>query len=139
MRAISIVLLLAACGGNSPENTGSSCAAASECYPGVDATTLHGTATCLTQYTGGYCTHVCSADADCCAVTGECKTGFKEVCSPFENQPTQYCFLSCDPADIAAAPNGGVTNPDEYCAKFAGPSLTCRSTGGGAANRRFCG
>ena len=113
---------------------------ASQCYPLVqNQSSIHGAVTCLTQYQGGYCTHTCTSDADCCAVSGECQSGFKEVCSPFENQPTTYCFLSCADADIAAAPNGGTTDPNAYCQKFGGPSMSCRSTGGGTNNRKFCG
>ncbi len=86
---------------------------AATCYPGVaDAGTLKGTVTCLTQVTGGYCTHECTADSDCCAVPGECHTNVKEVCSPFESQPQKYCFLSCETADVQAA---GYTDPTAYC------------------------
>jgi hypothetical protein len=139
MRALVIALTIAACSDNNQtQNTGSACTAAAQCYPSVDAGIIQGTVTCLTKYPGGYCTHTCQTDANCCAVGGECRAGFKEVCSTFENQPTTYCFLSCEPADIAAAPNGGTTNPDDYCKKFAGAGLTCRSTGGGNP-RKFCG
>src|SRR5262245_5388109 len=134
-----LIVVLAGCGSDQ-EQAGTSCMMASQCYPDVqNQSGIHGSVTCLTQYSGGYCTHTCSADMDCCAVLGECRTGFKQVCSPFENQPTMYCFLSCEAADIAASPNAGVTDPNEYCRRFAGSSLTCRSTGGGGANRHFCG
>jgi hypothetical protein len=132
------VILIAACSGGSAEQVGQPCTTASSCYPTLDAAALQGTATCLTQITGGYCTHTCGTDADCCAVPGECKTGFKEICAPFENQTTTYCFLSCEGADIAAS-GSSVTDPTAYCQKYAGPSFTCRSTGGGANNRQFCG
>jgi hypothetical protein len=134
-----LLVVVAACG-SKQEHVGTPCTMASECYPDVsDKSKIMGAVTCLTQYPGGYCTHICTADTDCCATPGECKTGFKQVCSSFENQPTTYCFLSCDPADIAASPNEGVTDPTAYCQKFAGSTLTCRSTGGGTLNRRFCG
>lgn len=136
---LGMTLAFAACGDNS-EQAGSACAMASQCYPAVqNQSTIHGTVLCLTQYPGGYCTHTCTSDADCCAASGECRTGFKEVCSPFENQGALYCFLSCESADITAAPNGGVTDPTAYCQRYAGSGLTCRSTGGGSANRHFCG
>src|SRR5262249_4738977 len=126
--------------GDSKEQAGSACTMASQCYPLVpNPSTIHGMVVCLTQYQGGYCTHTCAADTDCCAINGECRTGFKQVCSPFENQPTTYCFLSCEAADIAAAPNGGVTDPNAFCQRFGGPSMSCRSTGGGSANPHFCG
>jgi hypothetical protein len=122
------------------EQAGTPCAVPADCYPMVaDRTTIAGQVTCLTKYPGGYCTHTCTADTECCAVPGECTTGFKQVCSPFENQPQMYCFLSCEDADIQAAPNGGIIDPNAYCDRFAGPGLTCRSTGGGTGNRKFCG
>src|SRR5215831_10175351 len=104
-----LIVALAGCG-NDQEQAGTSCMSASQRYPDVpDQNTIQGSVTCLTQYTGGYCTHTCSADTNCCAALGECRTGFKQVCAPFENQPTMYCFLSCEAADIAASPNAGVT------------------------------
>ena len=139
MRPLTIVAFLCACGSSS-QQVGSSCTMASQCYPLVqNQSQIHGSVTCLTQYQGGYCTHTCTSDADCCAASGECQNGFKEVCAPFENQGQMYCFLSCEAADIQSAPNGGTTDPTAYCQKFAGSSLTCRSTGGGSANRQFCG
>jgi hypothetical protein len=132
----AVAAVVACSGGSSP--VGAPCTTASSCYPGLDAAALQGTATCLTQISGGYCTHTCSADADCCAVPGECKSGFKEICAPFENQTQTYCFLSCEAADIAAS-GSGITDPNAYCQKYAGPSFSCRSTGGGANNKQFCG
>ncbi|HEX8790571.1 MAG TPA: hypothetical protein VF765_06435 [Polyangiaceae bacterium] len=122
-----------------PQQTGSSCTTTTNCYPGIDAATLKGTATCLTQLQGGYCTHTCTSDSDCCAVPGECPSGFTEVCAPLESAPQTYCFLSCSSTAIAAAPNGGTTDPTAYCQSFANPTFTCRSTGGGSANQKFCG
>ena len=120
------------------EAVGSSCTAASQCYPTLDGAALSGTVTCLTQLTNGYCTHTCQADTDCCSVPGECLTGFKQVCAPFESTGQHYCFLSCDPADIAVAPDAGTTDPTVYCQTWAGATFSCRSTGGGSANRKFC-
>jgi len=139
--AVPLVVALA-CSSSSqtnPDQVGAACTTASQCYTTLDGAAVKGTVTCLTKYPGGYCTHTCAADTDCCAVAGECKAGFKEVCAPLENQPTQYCFLACDAASIAASPNAGVTDPNAYCAKFFAASATCRSTGGGANNRKFCG
>jgi hypothetical protein len=121
------------------EQVGHSCTAASQCYATLDAAAIPGTVTCLTQLTNGYCTHTCQSDSDCCSVPGECITGFTEVCAPFESTAQKYCFLSCDAADIAAAPDGGTTDPSVYCQTWAGAAFTCRSTGGGSANRKFCG
>lgn len=126
-------------GGITPGQTGSSCSSSAQCFPGIDAGALHGQATCLTQLTNGYCTHTCTSDADCCAVPGECRTGFKEVCASFESSGQMYCFLSCSAADVAAAPDAGTTDPTTYCQDWANASFTCRSTGGGSQNQKFCG
>src|SRR5579863_3984151 len=126
-------------GGVGPGQTGSTCAAAAQCYPGISASALHGQATCLTQLQNGSCTHTCTSDTDCCAVSGECRTGFKEVCASFESTAQMYCFLSCSATDIAAAPNAGTTDPTTYCQDWANASFTCRSTGGGAQQQKFCG
>lgn len=143
--AAGAVVMVAACSssnsstGGPAGQTGSSCTAATQCFPGVDAAALHGQATCLTQLQNGYCTHTCTSDADCCAVAGECRTGFKEVCAPLQSAAQMYCVLSCDAADIAAAPGAGTTDPTTYCQDWANASFTCRSTGGGSQNRKFCG
>ena len=100
-----------------------------------DKTQIVGEVACLTKVTGGYCTHLCAQDGDCCAAPGECTTGHPEVCSPFENQPEKYCFLSCEQADVSAA---GMTDSTAYCQKYASSSFGCRSTGGGAQNRKIC-
>jgi len=142
---IAVTLAPACSGGGSTssappvEQVGSSCSAASQCYPTLDGAALHGMVTCLTQLTNGYCTHTCQSDSDCCAVPGECATGFKQVCASFESTGQHYCFLSCDAADIAATPDAGTTDPTAYCQTWAGAAFTCRSTGGGSANRKFCG
>lgn len=133
------VLLPVSCGSdnNGPppgENAGAACQTAATCYPQLDGAALKGTVTCLAQVTGGYCTHTCTQDSDCCAVPGECHTGIKEVCSPFENTSTpMYCFLSCETADVL----GGL-DPNTFCQRYADASFTCRSTGGGSANRHIC-
>jgi hypothetical protein len=122
------------------EQVGQACAQASQCYPTLEAAALHGTVTCLTQgLPAGYCTHTCQSAADCCAIPGECLTGFKEVCAPYESTGQMYCFLACDSSDIAAAPDAGTTDPSTFCSRWANASFTCRSTGGGSANRKFCG
>jgi hypothetical protein len=50
-----------------------------------------------------------------------------------------YCLLSCSATAIASSPNGGVTDPTAYCQKFADPTFTCSSSGGGRNNQQFCG
>lgn len=137
------------------EQTGQTCKLASECYPGVaggaDGGALRGAALCLDRVQDGYCTHLCATDADCCAVPGECKTGLKQVCAPFESTGKMMCFLSCESADVAAgiaaqAPLGGYdggvldsgSKEDAYCHAYASAGLGCRSTGGGKNNRKVC-
>jgi len=94
-----------------------------------------GTASCLDKVPGGYCTHSCTADSDCCAVPGECPTGLAEVCGPFESTNQMVCFVSCEDADLT---NAGYTDSTAYCAHFANSAFICRSTGGGAKNRKVC-
>jgi len=144
--AVVTVLASTACsgsqgnvGGASTGPVGQSCSQASQCYPGLDAGALGGQVTCLTQLQNGYCTQTCQSDASCCAVPGECIAGFNDVCASFESSGQMYCFLSCDASDIAAAPDAGTTDPDTFCQRWANASFTCRSTGGGSANRKFCG
>jgi hypothetical protein len=131
--------------GGNPEHTGQSCTpdAANLCYPAVDGAALHGgPAVCLDRVTGGYCTHLCTTDADCCAVPGECLTSLKQLCAPFESTGQMLCFLSCDDRDIATADAGAdatiPTDPDTYCKTEVTSEFLCRSTGGGAANRKVC-
>jgi hypothetical protein len=50
----------------------------------------------LTRVEAGYCTHLCQADTDCCALEGECRTGLAAVCAHFESTGHRMCFLSCD-------------------------------------------
>lgn len=141
----ALVVVAVACSGSNTTvggpagQTGNACSSAAACYPGLDAATVQGTVTCLTQVSGGYCTHTCQSDANCCSVPGECVSGLEEVCSPFESQNATYCLLSCSSAAIAASPNGGITDPTAYCQKFADPTFTCRSSGGGSNNQKFCG
>lgn len=138
------------------EPAGQTCTAPTQCYAaladaGTDGGGVLGTVTCLSKVENGYCTHTCKDDRECCAVPGECRTGVKQVCASFENQPEQYCFLSCEDEDIQRAIDankntafydGGVTDAgsvaDAYCQSYAGASTSCRSTGGGRANRKVC-
>jgi hypothetical protein len=129
-----------ACGSDSPpppppEQTGQACTDVGQCYPGIDGGSfMGGPAVCLDTQ-GGYCTHVCMADTDCCAIPGECKTGFPQVCSPFESRPDKYCILSCEDSQVADA---GVTDANAFCATYAHAGFTCRSSGGGSQNRKVC-
>jgi hypothetical protein len=142
------------------EQAGQACTAATQCYPDKAAQDageagaqldIKGAITCLDRVPNGYCTHECTQDSDCCAVPGECRTGIKQVCSPFTNDSTtKYCFLSCESADIQAGiaanvdaggwdggdADGGADNA--YCYWYASVYATCRSSGGGKENRQVC-
>lgn len=124
-------------GGSSqrPDETGAICEAAEECFPDVGEGDLQGEAQCLDRVRGGYCTHTCEHDSDCCAAEGECKTSLPQVCSPFESTGMKMCFLSCGASDVEAA---GHEDDGEYCQKEASPDFICRSSGGGADNRKVC-
>jgi hypothetical protein len=127
-------------GGGSPEKTGQSCMSKSDCYPGIEAGALSGEVQCL-SVTGGYCTHLCNDDSDCCKAAGECRTSLRQVCSPFESTGMKMCFLSCEDADIQAANAADAsraTDSNVYCQTEASAAFTCRSTGGGAQNRKVC-
>jgi len=129
------IAVYAACGSDNPpppaESTSQPCTVATDCYPGFESGALQGGGpVCITKVPGGYCTHICSSNQDCCAVPGECKTHYPQVCAPFENMSAMmYCFLSCEASDWADA---GVTDANAFCANFAGAGITCRATGGGA-------
>ncbi len=116
-------------------NTGQACKSVDQCYPGVKDGDLVGDPVCLDRVTGGYCTHLCTQDSDCCAAAGECAGNHAEVCSPFESAPETYCFLSCEDTDLKGA---NLTDADVYCHSYAGAAFNCRSTGGGSMNRKVC-
>jgi hypothetical protein len=124
------------------EATGQACTAAAQCYTQLEGGTLKGEPQCLDRVPGGYCTHLCTKDEDCCAVPGECRTGFKQVCAPFESTGKMMCFLSCEAGDLHAAPDAGAGAPvleeSAYCQAYAGTAFGCRSTGGGKDNRKVC-
>src|SRR5207247_2447366 len=113
-----------------------------DCYGGFDAQSLKGEVRCIDRVSNGYCTHLCTTDADCCAVSGECRTGLKQVCAPLESTGNKYCFLSCENKDIASATEAGASDAGsdgtEYCHKNTSTEFGCRSTGGGGENRKVC-
>ena len=124
----------AACGhgdGEGASGAGSACEVPDDCYPEADAEEIRGEVMCLDRVPGGYCTHTCTTDADCCAAQGECD-GRPQVCAPFESTGTMMCFLSCEAADV------GQDDPDGYCRDTASSEFSCRSTGGGSNNRKVC-
>jgi hypothetical protein len=125
--------------GGRPELTGAECDVVGDCYKTLEAGALQGEPLCLDAIRGGYCTHTCADDGDCCAVPGECKTSIKQVCSPFSSQDDKMCFLSCEPEDLVAAPGQtGDVNDQEYCQREAGRDFICKSSGGGNENRKIC-
>ena len=128
--------------GTSPEPTGTACMVANDCYAGLDTNELSGPAVCIDKVEDGYCTHECETDDDCCALEGECRTGFKQVCASFENSDQKYCFLSCEDEDLvpgAGGMGGAVAvDADGYCEREAHERFLCRSTGGGSENKKAC-
>ena len=73
---------------------------------------------------GGFCTWSCVDDSDC---SEEFDEDFDYLCSSFESETGKFCFPGCreDDPDIPE---------DEVCPA----GYECRSTGGGAQNRRIC-
>jgi hypothetical protein len=126
------LLVVVACQDDDDESTGQACSAADQCYGRAEAP-VRGTTLCLDRVSGGYCTHSCVTDADCCAVKGECQTGHPQVCAPFESTGQRLCFLSCEVAVLTAGQEGTA-----YCQGSAHQSFSCRSSGGGADNRKVC-
>ena len=117
------------------EHAGQSCATVAECYRQLDGAALQGgAAVCMDRVSGGYCTHNCVTDADCCAIPGECRTPQPQVCAPFESTGERFCFLSCE--NNVVSPSG--LDEAGYCSTYAHPSFGCRSTGGGSDNRKVC-
>src|SRR5512141_1977082 len=114
-----------------PPNTGAMCTVPGDCYPGIQPTAIKGQVECIDTQ-GGYCTHQCTAEADCCAAPGECAAGLAEVCSPFESSGQNLCFVSCDASVL-----GGLDEAT-YCQQNASPDFICRSSGGGSGNRKIC-
>jgi len=120
-------------GDGAGEQAGQSCGVPEDCYPDVeDPSTLKGEIECLDRVPGGYCTHLCVTDDDCCAVEGECRSGYPQVCAPFESTGMRMCFLSCEAEQV------GDLDETEYCHEFANTGFSCRSTGGGSENRKVC-
>jgi hypothetical protein len=142
---LPLALALGACGDDkdgdghgetgSPDQAGSVCEGPEDCYPDIDHSELAGEVECLDRVPSGYCTHQCESDDDCCAVEGECATELPQVCAPFESTGLNMCFLSCEGADISAA---GYEDENEFCANQVSPWFICRSSGGGANNRKIC-
>jgi hypothetical protein len=133
--AAVILTALAACGDDDTD-TGATCDVPDDCYGDVaddDRDMIAGEIECLDRVEGGYCTHQCETDDDCCVVAGECNGDHREICAPFENESAiKRCFLACEAEDI------GDQDETEYCQEFANDAFGCRSTGGGSENRKVC-
>ena len=129
-------LSLLACGDDddvADHEAGAACMAVEDCYPDLDHSELMGTVECLETSGGGYCTHHCSDDSECCAVPGECPSERPQVCAPYTNSAQKRCFLSCEDGDVEGM------DPNEFCDRYAWPGAGCTSTGGGSQNRKVCG
>src|SRR5260370_38451111 len=83
--------------------TGLACTTVNQCYPGIEGGALQGQAACLTQVPGGYCTHTCTTDSECCAIAGECGGAQPELCGPVESTHRKYCFLTWQTSAVNAA------------------------------------
>lgn len=120
-----------ACAPGPDPEIGRGCAVAEDCYPGVDRGALP-VIDCVEKFPGGFCTHNCETDEDCCAVAGECADGLVYVCSPYEDDKTRRCFLGCGAEEIG----GG--DGTAYCSQQISPEYVCSSSGGGPENREVC-
>jgi hypothetical protein len=80
------------------------CSTAQDCYPDASSVAIFTmNPQCLTTSSGGYCTHVCSSDSDCCIWPSECPSGQHQVCVPFSSSSSNMvCAISCGSSDIAS-------------------------------------
>ena len=118
-------------GGGADLHVGEACEAPEECFDTL-AEEVPGEVICIDRVAGGYCSHACVDDTECCSVEGECDFGpdygvLPEICAPLESMGGTWCFVSCE----------GVEDETTYCEGIS-PDLHCRSTGGGAENRKVC-
>ncbi len=112
------------------EQAGHACEVPDDCYPDVeDPGVIQGEITCLDRVPGGYCTHLCETDDDCCAAEGECRSGYPQVCAPFESTGMRMCFLSCEDENL------GEYDADGYCHEFANRAFGCSPTCCGSEHR----
>jgi hypothetical protein len=72
--SISALALLAACDDDDGSGVGTSCSSAEQCYLDLEEE-VQGDPVCLDRVEGGYCSHECATDDDCCTVEGECANG----------------------------------------------------------------
>ncbi len=105
--------LLAGCGGGDGY---APCEAPEDCEVPEGAE-----AECLDKSGEGFCSWVCAVDDDC---TDDPDPDYDFVCASFEAEPGLHCFPSCAQAE----------DEEGTCP----PGYGCRSTGGGADNRKVC-
>jgi hypothetical protein len=115
IRISCFVLLcgLASCG----NDLYASCDTSEDCADLTDAAEGE----CLEVSSEHVCTWTCTVDADC-----ESDEDYRRVCAPLESNEGTWCFPSCEDADVE--------DPDHPCPD----GYTCRSTGGGSENQKFC-
>ncbi|MBI2893581.1 MAG: hypothetical protein HYY06_08505 [Deltaproteobacteria bacterium] len=133
----ALMVSLWGCGDDDDSSgTGQTCEVAEDCYRSV-AGDVPGDPNCFTNVEGGYCSHTCTSDEECCSLEGECDFGgrgsLEEVCAPFEAFAGTYCFLSCEDDVLQLLPED---QRDTYCEDISS-DLHCRATGGGDP-RRVC-
>lgn len=137
--ALPAAFVFVGCGGDddvppaAPEQPDPICAEEDECYTGVADGALVGDALCLTDVRGGYCTHTCTADEDCCAAEGECAADLDQVCSPYQSNGQAMCFLSCGPDNVSE-----IVDEQEFCQAAAGRDFVCRTSEEGSEERKIC-
>ena len=125
----AVLLLAAACKGDEDADGGEfvglydACEVSEDCE-GLVPEDVEGQ--CIGQLDdgAGFCTWSCVEDMDC---SEEFDEDFDYLCASFESEAGKYCFPGCreDDPDVPE---------DEVCP----PGYECRSTGGGAENRRVC-
>lgn len=107
--------LVCGCGG---DEVYAPCEAPADCEVPSEADPV-----CLDKSGEGFCSWECAVDDDCDFDGGD--GSYARVCASFESEPGTFCFPSCDEA---------AEDEDEVCPR----GFSCRSTGGGADNRKVC-
>lgn len=95
-----------------------------DCFEGLE---IQGDAICFTQVEGGYCSHTCTSNADCCAVEGECDPAFDYVCTGLEERSGSFCFVACNLE--------GFSGGDQSICDAVAEGLECRNTGRGVGSQ----
>ena len=120
-------------GGGLSDTTGEQCTTADDCFADVmQRDDIAGEFICLDRVEGGYCTHECVMDEDCCAVEGECPEQTEHVCGPFESTGIMMCFISCEDADV------GGEDPQRIASVFTATSSVGRRAAAQPIARYVC-